>query len=292
MIAFSPLLKPLKGLRILSFALNLPGPAALIRLRAMGARCTQVLPPAGDPMAHYSPQAHGDLSSGIRQVTLDLKAPNGQQQLARRLAQADVLLTSFRPSALRKLGLDARQLRHTFPQLNTVAIVGAPGERAEEPGHDLTYQAEVGLVQGLQLPPSLLADMAGALAASEAVLQVVLQQQRTGKAAHGEVALSEAARWLAWPWTWGLTRPGDLLGGAHAGYRVYVCKNGRVALAALEPHFAAALGRVVGLSPLTPQDCLLPATHEVVAAFVARKTRAQLDRLAIQHDLPLLTLPP
>jgi len=47
----------------------------------------------------------------------------------------------------------------------------------------------------------------------------------------------------------------------------------------------------VGLGPLTPEACLLPATHEAVAAFVARKTRAQLDQLATQHDLPLLTLP-
>jgi alpha-methylacyl-CoA racemase len=43
-----------------------------------------------------------------------------------------------------------------------VAIVGAPGERAEEPGHDLTYVAESGLVTGTDLPPTLYADMGGA----------------------------------------------------------------------------------------------------------------------------------
>jgi len=284
-------LKPLKGVRIVSLALNLPGPAALWRLRAMGARCTKVDPPAGDPMRLYSAAAFADLSAGLKAVTLDLKAATGQVRLHRLLAQADVLLTSFRPSALAKLGLDGKSLKRTHPALSLVTIVGAPGERAEEPGHDLTYQAEVGLVPDLALPPSLLADMAGALTATEAVLQAVLVQRQTGQGVRLEVALSEAARWLALPRQWGLTAPGQLLGGAHAGYRVYPCKNGRVALAALEPHFAAALGRVVGLGPLTPEACLLPATHEAVAAFVARKTRAQLDQLATQHDLPLLTLP-
>ena len=293
MSSLSPLsrLKPLKGVRIFSLALNLPGPAALWRLRSMGARCTKVDPPAGDPMRLYSASAFADLSDGLKSVTLDLKSAAGQARLHRLLAQTDVLLTSFRPSALAKLGLDGKRLKKSHPALSLVAIVGAPGERAEEPGHDLTYQAEVGLVPDLALPPSLLADMAGALAASEAVLQTVLVQRQTGRGAHLEVALSEAARWLALPRQWGLTEAGQLLGGAHAGYRVYPCKNGRVALAALEPHFAAALGRVVGLGPIAPEACLLPATHEAVAAFVASKTRAQLDRLATQHDLPLLTLP-
>ena len=49
-------------------------------------------------------------------------------------------------------------------------IVGASGARADEPGHDLTYQAEAGLVTGLDLPPTLFADMAGSVMASEAVL--------------------------------------------------------------------------------------------------------------------------
>jgi alpha-methylacyl-CoA racemase len=62
-----------------------------------------------------------------------------------------------------------------------VAIVGAPGERAEEPGHDLTYLADAGLVTGLDLPATLFADMGGALMASEAVLKAVLVRQTSGK---------------------------------------------------------------------------------------------------------------
>ena len=285
-------LNALQGTRLLSLALNLPGPAALQRLHAMGARCTQVLPPSGDPMAQYSPQAQQQLGQGIWQTTLDLKSTHGQRRLHALLGRADVLLTSFRPAALRRLGLDAESLRARYPALCTVAIVGAPGARADDPGHDLSYQAEAGLVPGLQMPVSLLADMAGALLASEAVLQVLAQRQRSGSGAHREVALTEAAHWLALPRQWGLTQAGALLGGGHAGYRVYPCLDGRVALAALEPHFAAALAQLVGLDAPSLPDWGSAQTHQSVAAFMAPRTRAQLEQLAAAHDLPLHTLPP
>lgn len=279
--------RPLRGVRIVSLALNLPGPAALVRLRALGARCLKVEPPQGDPMQHYNPAAHAELGRGIPVVRLDLKTPAGQARLHRRLAQADVLLTSFRPSALRKLGLDAASRRRLWPHLSCVEIVGAPGAAAEHPGHDLTYQAEAGLVSGTALPPSLLADMGGALMASEAVLQAMLSRHLSGQGADQRVALSDAALWLAQPLRWGLTGSGQLLGGAHAGYQVYACRDGRVALAALEPHFAAALGRVVGAGPYSPQDCLQPTTHRAVREFMARHTCQDLQALARQHDLPL-----
>lgn len=288
--------KVLKGLRILSLALNLPGPAALMRLRRMGALCTKAEPPAlagltsSDPMLQYSAQAYAHMHQGLRTVVINLKTESGQARLHQELARTDVLLTSFRPSALRKLGLGWRALHKAHPQLNLVTIVGAPGERAEEPGHDLTYQAEAGLIAGTDLPASLLADMGGALMASEAVLTTVLARARKGKGVMQEVALSSAAEWLALPRHWGLTTPNAVLGGAHAGYRMYPCKNGRVALAALEPHFAAALCKVVGLALPSMDTLLKPETHRAVAAFVAGKTRAQLDKLSVQHDIPLQTM--
>ena len=281
----------LRGVRVVSLALNLPGPAALWRLRAMGARCLKVEPPSGDPMAQYSAPAYADMHSGVPVRRLDLKQPKGRAALMRTLASADVLLTSFRPSALAKLGLDAATLRREQPALSCIRIVGAAGAAAETAGHDLTYQAEAGLVPGLDLPPSLLADMAGALQASEAVLQAVLVQRQSGKGLHREVALADAAHWLSWPHHWGLTGPGDLLGGRHAGYRLYPCRDGRVAVAALEPHFAQRLCQLVGVSPTSPQGMLAPAVHDAVAQWLASRSRRQLGRLALQHDLPLHPLP-
>lgn len=114
-----------------------------------------------------------------------LKTDEGQAALHAELARTDVLITSFRPSALAKLGLGWEALQVRYPHLSLVRIVGAQGERAEEPGHDLTYQAEAGLLAtGLQVPPTLFADMAGALVASEAVLQALLARSQQGAGVH------------------------------------------------------------------------------------------------------------
>ena len=281
--------QPLAGVRVLSLALNLPGPAALLRCRAMGAACVKFEPPAGDPMGHYNKPAYAALHEGIAVRTADLKTEAGRQQLHAELAQTDVLLTSFRPSALAKLGLGWAELQERHSRLSQVAIVGAPGARAEEPGHDLTYLAESGLVTGTELPPTLFADMGGALLASEAVLQATLHA-RTAPGANGlylEVALNASADWLALPRTWGLTQPTGAVGGAHAGYRVYTCADGRVAVAALEPHFAARLCEAAGVSP---PDMMAPATHTALAAWLATRTRAELDAMSRERDVPLLTL--
>jgi crotonobetainyl-CoA:carnitine CoA-transferase CaiB-like acyl-CoA transferase len=162
---------------------------------------------------------------------------------------------------------------------------------AEVPGHDLTYQAEVGLVPGLDLPASLFADMAGALLASEATLQAVLQQKTSGRGSCREVALSEAAHWLALPRQWKMTTPEGPVGGAHAGYKLYSCKDGRVAVAALEPHFAQRLCEAAGLSISHPvRDLLKPDTAKAIAGFLATQTVDQLNALAQARDIPMLAM--
>ena len=284
--------KPLRGTRIVSLALNLPGPAAMMRLVQMGATCTKVNPPAGDPMQHYTPSGYELLHQGMRHQTLDLKTEAGQAALHKLLLKTDVLMTSFRPSALTKLGLSWKTLHKQYPALSLIEVVGAPGPLAEIPGHDLTYQAEVGLVNGLALPPSLFADMGGALMASEATLKAVLTLKTTGKGSRHEVALSDAAAWLALPRQLRMTTPEGAVGGAHAGYKVYPCKNGRVAVAALEPHFAISLCTAAGVALSHPvKDLFKPATHQAIAAFLAGQTRQQLDQLASAKDIPMMSLP-
>lgn len=283
-------IKPLRGIRVLSLALNLPGPAALMRCRQMGASCVKIEPPSGDPMGHYNKPAYAQLHEGVKLMVADLKSEAGQKLLHRELVKTDVLLTSFRPSALDKLGITWKKLHKLYPALSQVAIVGATGERAEEPGHDLTYLADNGLVTGLDLPSTLYADMGGSLMASEAVLQAVMHQRSKNKGVYLEVALSDAAGYLALPRAWGLTQPSGTVGGAHAGYRLYPCKDGRVAVAALEPHFAAALCATAGAPASDIRAMLAPATHQAIAAFLLTQTRRQLDQLAVAKDIPLHTM--
>ena len=252
-------------------------------------------PPNGDPMGLYNPSAYAQLHTGVRVAKTDLKTEQGQLALRRELAKTDVLLTSFRPSALKKLGLVWKDLHKLYPQLSVVAIVGAPGARAEEPGHDLTYMAENDLVQGLDLPASLYADMGGSLMATEAVLQAVLMQRSNNKGANKgvyiEVALSEAAAYIGLPRIWGLTKPGSAVGGGHAGYKIYACKDGRVAVAALEPHFAASLCKLAGVAVDGMKTMFAAQTHHNIEAWIVTKTRQQLNDLAVKHDIPLHTLP-
>ena len=126
-----PPLHPLHGTRILSLALNLPGPAALLRCAQMGAECTKLEPlpapgqPSADPMGIYSPAAYGELHQGVRVLQAHLKTDEGRAALHAELERTDVLITSFRPSALTKLGLGWEALQARYPRLSLVRIVGA-----------------------------------------------------------------------------------------------------------------------------------------------------------------------
>jgi crotonobetainyl-CoA:carnitine CoA-transferase CaiB-like acyl-CoA transferase len=265
----------------------------------MGAVCVKLEPPphpaapkgsTGDPMSVYERGAYDTMHQGVKMLVADLKTDKGRAMLQRELAKADVLITSFRPSVLPKLGLDWKLLHKNHPKLSMVAIEGAPGARADEPGHDLTYMAENDLISGLELPASLFADMGGSLVVSEAILQLRLQQLQKGKGARMQVALSDAAAYLGLPRAWGVTAPRAAVGGGHAGYRVYACKDGRVAMAALEPHFAASLLQAAGQADCSFLSMFTAPAHAAIEAFVAGKTRKQLDALARAKDIPLHTL--
>jgi alpha-methylacyl-CoA racemase len=275
----------LAGLRVLSLGLNLPAPVAAQRARRLGARVRKIEPPGGDPVARMAPAVYAELHAGVRVLSLDLLSEAGQRRLQIELARADVLLTSFRPRALRTLGLGWRALQRAFPLLWMVSIEGSLAA-PDEPGHDLTYQAQLGLLEH-SLPPSLWADLCGAQAAVEALHQVQIGQLRGAAPRCLRVGLREALAEAAAPRRWGLTTPGGLLGGRHAGYQVLPCRDGRVALAALEPKFATTLARLAALQE--PVDWLQP--QPALAAWAASHTRAELQQLATAHDLPLVVFP-
>ena len=82
----------------------------MMRLRTLGATCTKLEPPAGDPMARYNPAAFTALHQGVKLLQADLRTPEGRSALNRELARSEVLLTSFRPAALASLGLGWKAL--------------------------------------------------------------------------------------------------------------------------------------------------------------------------------------
>ena len=270
--------QPLDGVRIVTIALNLPGPAAARRLLSLGATITKVEPPNGDPMAAYHPEWYAALSAGQAVQRIDLKTDAGRVALDALLQSADLLLTSSRISALRRIGLDRHSVRGRHPLLSQVAITGYPGEQSDRTGHDLTYIAAAGLVRPPEMPRTLVADLAGSERAVAAVLAVMLSRERGGGPGYLEVSLAEVAHDLAEPLRVGVTRPGGLLGGGFPGYALYRASDGWIAVAALEPHFLRALEQEAG------------RTAEAMAATFAQHTMSHWERRGIDLGIPMVAV--
>ena len=191
------------------------------------------------------------------------------------------MLTSSRPVALRRLGLDPERLRARYPRLCAVAIIGYPAPNSDKPGHDLTYLAEWGLLSPPGMPRTLLADLAGAERAVSATLALLLERAEGRGANHAEVALSEAAASFAEPLRYGITKPGAALGGGLPGYNLYPTRRGWLAVAALEAHFLERLQLELGLEEATRED--------FEEAFSC-KTAEEWEEWARERDLPLAAL--
>lgn len=260
----------LAGVRLVTLALNVPGPVAVARLVAEGASAVKIEPPGGDPARAFARAWYDALHHGIEVRPLDLKTAEGRTALDGLLAAADVLVTSHRPSALARLGLDPVSLRARHPALRGVAIVGDTRE-PDVAGHDLTYQADAGLVDD-RLPATLVADLAGAERAVSAVLLVLCEAPGT----HRQVGLRDSLDVFRTPRLHGLTTPGGPFGGADPAYQVYRARDGVVALAALEPHFRARLYTALGL----PLDAPL-------ADVMAARSCDDWAAFARAHDVPL-----
>jgi crotonobetainyl-CoA:carnitine CoA-transferase CaiB-like acyl-CoA transferase len=237
----------LRGIKIVSLCINTPGPLAAARLAGMGAAITKVEPPAGDPLKSAARGWYDAMARGQTILTLDLKDLAQRRQLDDQLAASDLLLASFRPSALERLGLGWDSLHQRFPKLCFAGIVGYPAPDQERSGHDLTYLADTGLVSPPTMPGSLYVDLAGGERCASEALALLLNFSRTGQAGCSWVSLYECALELAQPLRAGLTGRGQGLGGGSPFYGLYQSSDGWIAIAALEPHFAKRLLEELGL---------------------------------------------
>ena len=262
-------------------ALNLPGPLACARLHELGAAVTKVEPPAGDPFERFCPGWYRRLHHGMEVVSLDLKSETGRKAFGERLDAADLLVTAQRASALERLGLGATQLARDHPRLCHVAITGHASPHEEVPGHDLTYLASEGLVAAPEMPRTLYADVSGAERAVSTALALLVSRLRSGKGVAAAAPLADAAAALSQPLREGLTRPGALLGGGTAGYNLYAARDGWVAVAALEPHFAKSLAEKLQLRELSAEA--------LRKQFATRDARYWED-WARNHGLPIVAV--
>ena len=264
---------PLTGLTAVSLAQNLPGPVALALLIADGIGATKIEPVGGDLLQLGAPGWYDELHHGCVVRRLDLRDAEATKELRGLLAGADVLITSQRRSSLERLGITADALRAINDRLCWVEIVG-DRDVPDMPGHDLTYQAQAGLLAPPAMPLTLVADLGGARDSARAALALLLGRERGSSERHRVVGLKQCADAFAAPVRYRLTAAGGSLSGAAASYRLYRLADGWVAVAALEPHFAAAFERAVGDNP---------------DEFFAERTMADVDLLARTLDLPIDT---
>ena len=294
----------LEGLRVLDLTRLLPGPFCTMLLADLGADVIKLEEPkGGDPARHYSP-AQGDTGSVFllvnrnkRSITLDLKAPEGRDLLLRLAERADVLVESFRPGVMDRLGVGYAALAQRNPRLiyATLSGFGQSGPYRDRAGHDLNYLSLAGVLgynvdrQGQPVPPAVqVADLGAASLAAVAILAAIIARQHTGRGQAVDVSLFGSA--IAWlPTLIGpllshghTPAPGEpMLAGGLPQYDVYATADGRsVSLGALEPKFFLNFLERVGRQDLANQMDREHVRAELRAIFCQRTLQEWVDYLA------------
>lgn len=263
----------LAGTSVLDLSRLLPGPLATWHLAALGARVAKIEPAAaGDyaqrigPMDGEASYFYRHLNAGKDIVPLDVTRPEGRRVLLERVSRSDLMVESFRPGVLDRLGIGFERLREANPRLCLISIsgYGSRGQLAAAAGHDINYLALSGWMSELMpaagdptLPGVQIGDvLGGAMTAAFAAVSALLRATRTGSGCHIDVSMTAAlissnALGLAYAQA-GVDRPApgrDLLSGGVPCYGLYRTRDARyLAVGALEAkfweRFCEALGRV------------------------------------------------
>lgn len=281
------------------------GPAARCAriLADYGARVVKVGAPPRRSGAQIEPAwwAYG-ASRGMLRARIDLKAPEGREAFLALAARADVVLESYRPGVVDRLGIGYRAVAERNPRIVycSTSGYGQTGPYAPWAGHDLDYLAVGGYLDcsgrradgGPALPGATIADSAaGGMHAALAILAALLRRERTGRGERLDVSVADgvlslmalhADQHLA---TGAEPGPGsDLLTGRYACYDVYRCRDGRwLAVGAIEPHFFANLCKALGLERWIPHQMddarQVELRAELAAAFATRERDAWVAEL-------------
>jgi len=286
---------------VLDLSRHLPGPLATQFLADMGARVVKIESPAGDELRHIGPgDANGSgcyfnaVNAGKEVLTLDLKTPAGREQFLALVRRADVLVESFRPGVMERLGLGSAFLRGLRPGLIYCALsgYGRGGPLEDVAGHDGNYLAVSGALfaNGGSGPPlpfmPPVADTTGSLLALSAILGALIQRERNGQGCDLDLALADALMPLQTFQLAELAATGHipqpeqaLFNGGTAYYRVYATADQRhVMLGAFEPKFWRAFCLTAGRPGwVERQNDPLPQTALIaeVQAFFSGLTQAQ-----------------
>jgi alpha-methylacyl-CoA racemase len=284
----------LAGIRVLDLSRLLPGPFCTQVLADLGADVVKVEDPqGGDPLRSLPPLLPDGTSAlfhavnrGKRSVCVDLKSEDGRARFLRLVDDSDVVVESFRPGVMDRLGLSPAVLLERNPQVIVCSIsgYGATSPQRERAGHDVNYVARSGAL-GMMKRPALLpvqvADLAGgAWPAAAQICAALVARGRMGRGAHidvsmkdglmGLMALSFARAVVEGPDV--LQQGGDLLVGHLPSYGVYATADGFVAVGALEPKFFCALCKTLGLDDFIERPFEEDTARALATAFATRTT--------------------
>jgi crotonobetainyl-CoA:carnitine CoA-transferase CaiB-like acyl-CoA transferase len=301
--------------RVLDLSRLLPGGFCSLLLADFGAEVLKVEDTGmGDYVRWAEPRYEGAersassalflaLNRGKRSIRINLREERGREVLLRLVREYDVVLESFRPGVLDRLGVGPERLREENPRLVYCAVTGygQDGPLRDRAGHDMNYLGLVGML-GLSGetdgPPvqaaGQIADIGGgALMAAFGILAALYERERSGQGQIVDVSMADGAMsWLAlvaarYLCDRHVPERGRLeLAGGLVCYRPYACSDGHVTLGALEPKFWAAWCRGVGREDLIERQFEGPGsdTHAEVERIFAGRTRSEWEAFGAEHD--------
>ena len=261
--------RPLEGLKVLDLTRLLPGGYATLLLSDLGADVVKVEEPGRGDYVRWTPPMVGEFSASHvalnrnkRSMTLNLKTEAGRDLFLEMVPGFDVVIESFRPGVMERLGVGYGRLQEVHPGLVYCAITGygQDGPRAHAAGHDNNYIGYAGVlgIVGQEggrpvLPGVQVGDLAGGgMAAVIAILTALHARTRTGKGDFCDISMMDGAfSWLSIHAAQ-YRATGDVperermpLSGLFPCYRVYPAADGYLSVGALEPQFWSALCKTI-----------------------------------------------
>ncbi|MGP4071187.1 CaiB/BaiF CoA transferase family protein [Piscibacillus sp. B03] len=293
----------LEGIKVIDFSQYLPGPFASLRLVDRGANVIKVEAPNGDPARQM---ANGALyavnNRGKKSVAIDLKSEAGQAKAYQLLKEADVVLESFRPGVMDRLGLGYEAVKEIKPDIVYLSLTGfgQNSPYSHQGSHDLNYMAMSGMLSQLKdasgrpvMPTQTVADLVGGMAASEAILAALFKRERTGQGSYIDLAMTDAVLSMMGNHamlssTSNIESGIPVLNGSYANYRIYETKDERyMALGALEYKFWATFCEAVGQEQWLekfPEKLTKHQAHMEVEELFLTKTFSEWIDFGRQHD--------
>lgn len=292
-------MKALAGIRILDLSRLLPGPYCTMVLADFGAEVIKIEEPGkGDYSRSFPPFLkdfgywHLQLNRNKKSVVLDLKSEEGREAFLQLVRTADVVVESYRPGVLKKLGIDYAVASKLNPKIIYCSLTGygSKGPLAEQADHDIGYVSLAGITAMSgeaggrpAIPGVLMADMNSALAAGMSIMIALRHAQMTGQGQEIDISLYNVAMTLM-PGAASLyfgsgfvaQRGNNWLTGAYANYNIYQTKDGRyLSVGCLEKKFWRNLCLAIErqeLVDLIDDETKHPYLKEQLAAVFAQRT--------------------